>query len=499
MFKPTLEEVTQAFTEGRGNTVPIYSEIPADLLTPVAIYLKVSQLRRHSFLLESVAGGEKIGRYSFVGADPYKTIRTGTAEKLSGDPLRYIEQELADIRYVPVPGLPAFTGGAVGFISFDCIQHFEPHTKRELRDPLGLPESEVIFCETLVVCDHLFQRVKVISHVRCPQSDVSAEEIARQYALATDRVCKVLDALNAVETPVPPQSTIVAQNKSEWSSNVGKDGYKAFVTKLKEHIKLGDIIQAVPSQRISRPTQLHPFNVYRQLRMVNPSPYMFYFNFGDFQLVGASPEMLVKVENRVVYTNPIAGTRRRGKDEAEDQALEQDVLSDPKERAEHVMLVDLGRNDVNRVCRPETVTVDSLMHIERYSHVMHIVSNVSGTLRDDQTSFDAFRSIFPAGTVSGAPKIRAVELVSGLEGERRGVYAGSVGHFNFSGDLDTCIAIRTMVFKDGIAYLQAGGGIVFDSDPEAEYEETINKLGSNLATIAQAEEYHQLRDSQRSL
>jgi anthranilate synthase component 1 len=318
---------------------------------------------------------------------------------------------------------------------------------------LKLPESELLFCETLIICDHLFQRVKVISHVRCPQANVTKEEIARQYHLATERILTVMEALNAPQVPVPPQPKITLDQQVEWTSNVGKEGYKGFVKKLKEHIKLGDIIQAVPSQRVSRPTKLHPFNVYRQLRMLNPSPYMFYFDFGDFQIVGASPEMLVKVENRVVYTHPIAGTRRRGKDEAEDLALEQDVLNDPKERAEHVMLVDLGRNDINRVCRPETVKVDSLMHIERYSHVMHIVSNVSGTLRDDQTPFDAFRSVFPAGTVSGAPKIRAIELINQLEGERRGVYAGAVGHFDFSGNLDTCIAIRTMVFKVVVSYL----------------------------------------------
>jgi anthranilate synthase component 1 len=322
--------------------------------------------------------------------------------------------------------------------------------------------------------------------------------IALEYKQAIARIDKIIDMLASTHLATPIQPSLKTQNDAVWESNVGKEGYEGFVAKLKDHIKHGDIIQAVPSQRISRPTELHPLNVYRHLRTVNPSPYMFYIDFEDFQLVGASPEMLVKVENQVVYTHPIAGTRPRGKSEAEDLALEQEVLSDPKERAEHVMLVDLGRNDVNRVCRPETVKVDSLMHIERYSHVMHIVSNVSGTLREDQTAFDAFRSIFPAGTVSGAPKVRAVELISELEGERRGVYAGAVGHFNFSGDLDTCIAIRTMVFKNGVAYLQAGGGIVFDSDPALEYQETLNKLGSNLATIAQAEDYYRAEASRLS-
>lgn len=313
-------------------------------------------------------------------------------------------------------------GGAVGYIGFECFQHFEPTLKRDLDDPIGIPEAIFVLCDTLVVFDRVRQIVNVVSHFR---SDVTApEDIEREYMKAAEEIECTLTLLNDPHTPSVPQPPVVLGNEAV--SNVGKDGYEGFVTKLKHHIVEGDIFQAVPSQRLARPTSLHPFNVYRHLRSINPSPYMFYVNLDDFQIVGASPEMLTKVENRTVYTHPIAGTRKRGKTAQEDKALAEDLLSDVKERAEHVMLVDLGRNDCNRVCKPESVQVDKLMEIEMYSHVMHIVSNVSGKLRDEMTSYDAFRAIFPAGTVSGAPKIRAVDLIMGLEKEKRGVYAGYV-------------------------------------------------------------------------
>jgi anthranilate synthase component I len=311
-------------------------------------------------------------------------------------------------------------GGAVGYIGFECFQHFEPTLKRDLKDPIGIPEAIFVLCDTLVVFDRVRQIVNVVSHFR---SDVTApEDIEREYMKAAEEIECTLTLLNDPHTPSVPQPPVVLGNEA--ISNVGRDGYEGFVTKLKHHIVEGDIFQAVPSQRLARPTSLHPFNVYRHLRSINPSPYMFYVNLDDFQIVGASPEMLTKVENRTVYTHPIAGTRKRGKTAQEDKALAEELLSDVKERAEHVMLVDLGRNDCNRVCKPESVQVDKLMEIEMYSHVMHIVSNVSGKLRDEMTSYDAFRAIFPAGTVSGAPKIRAVDLIMGLEQEQRGVYAG---------------------------------------------------------------------------
>ncbi|KAI7886056.1 anthranilate synthase component I [Lichtheimia hyalospora FSU 10163] len=482
-LKPTLEEVQELVQSGKGNTIPIYAEFEADLLTPVSAYLKVADRCDYSFLLESVAGGENIGRYSFIGADPYKLIRVGAGEAVQGDPLKAVERELEPIKYVKIPGLPSFTGGAVGYIGFDCYQYFEPSIQGELPDPIGIPDAIFMLCDTLVIFDRVRNVALVVSHFRSDVTD--AEGIKREYMKAAEEIECTMSLLNDPRIPQIPQPPVDLSFKPE--SNVGKDGYEGFVTQLKHHIKEGDIFQAVPSQRLKRPTSLHPFNVYRHLRSLNPSPYMFYVNLKDFNVVGASPEMLTKVQDRVAYTHPIAGTRKRGKTPAEDEALATELISNIKERAEHVMLVDLGRNDVNRICKPESVKVDKLMQIEYYSHVMHIVSNVSGTLRDDKTPFDAFRAIFPAGTVSGAPKIRAVELIRGLEKEKRGIYAGSVGHFDYSGDLDTCIAIRTMLFKDGVAYLQAGGGIVHDSVEEEEYIETMNKMGSNLATIEQCE------------
>ncbi|KAL1932783.1 hypothetical protein VTP01DRAFT_8461 [Rhizomucor pusillus] len=482
-LRPTLEEVQQIVAGGQGNTIPIYAEFEADYLTPVSAYLKVADRCDYSFLFESVAGGENIGRYSFIGADPYKIVKVGPNEAVKGDPLKAVEKELEHIKYVKVPGLPSFTGGAVGYIGFDCFQYFEPSIKGELDDPLNIPDAIFMLCDTIVVFDRVRHVANVVSHFRSDVTD--PEAVKKEYLKAVEEIECTMTLLNEPQIPSVPQPPIELGQKA--TSNVGKEGYEDFVTKLKHHIKEGDIFQAVPSQRLARPTSLHPFNVYRHLRSLNPSPYMFYVNLKEFTVVGASPEMLTKVQDRVAYTHPIAGTRKRGKTPEEDEALAKDLLADPKERAEHVMLVDLGRNDINRVCKPESVKVDKLMQIEYYSHVMHIVSNVSGTLRDDKTPFDAFRAIFPAGTVSGAPKIRAVELIRGLEKQKRGVYAGAVGHFDYSGDLDTCIAIRTMVFKDGVAYLQAGGGIVYDSVEEDEYQETMNKMGSNLATLEQCE------------
>ncbi|KAI8968904.1 anthranilate synthase component I [Mycotypha africana] len=482
-LKPTLEEVQAIVAAKKGNTIPIFAELEADFLTPVSAYLKVADRCDYSFLFESVEGGENISRYSFIGADPYKLIKVGPKESIQGDPLIPIEKELANIKYVKVPGLPSFTGGAVGYIGFDCFQYFEPKIQGELADPLGIPDAIFMMCDTLVVFDRVRQVVNVVSHYRSDATDPQA--VQHEYTKAAEEIETTLSLLTQEHIPQVPQKPIQLGNVAK--SNVGKEGYMGFVSRLKHHIKEGDIFQAVPSQRLARPTNLHPFNVYRHLRSLNPSPYLFYMNLKDFTLVGASPEVLTKVVDNVAFTNPIAGTRKRGKTAEEDKALEEDLINDPKERAEHVMLVDLGRNDINRICKPETVKVDKLMEIEYYSHVMHIVSNVSGKLRDDKTAFDAFRSIFPAGTVSGAPKIRAVELIRGLEKEKRGVYAGAVGHFDYSGDLDTCIAIRTMLFKDDVAYLQAGGGIVYDSVEEDEYQETMNKMGSNLATIDQCE------------
>lgn len=444
--------------EQRPNLVPVYMDIPGELLTPVAAYLKVAQGSTESFLLESITGGENLARYSFVGARPIRSVRTGPGFDAEGDPLAVLEAVLEPYRYGRIEEVPTFTGGAVGFITYDAVQHFEPVTKPATphKDPLpGLPEAFFMVAQTIVIFDHIFQSIKIVSHVYLPDGTDEAE-LPRLYAEAGERIAEIKARLEAAETPLPPQGPVELGN--EPVSNVGKAGYEAFVTNLKEHIVKGDIIQAVPSQRQTRKTALHPFNVYRHLRRVNPSPYMFYVDSGDVQLVGASPETLCKVDGRKVYNHAIAGTVKRGKTAAEDARLGAELLASDKDRAEHIMLVDLARNDVNRVCAPETVQVDDLMRLEKFSHVIHITSQISGQLRPDQSRFDAFRSIFPAGTVSGAPKVKAIQLVGGLEKEKRGVYAGAVGRFDFDRDnLDTCIAIRTMTFMGGNVYLQAGG------------------------------------------
>ncbi|WWD21033.1 anthranilate synthase component I [Kwoniella shandongensis] len=473
------------------NLVPVFVEIPADLLTPVSAYLKIAKDSKHSFLLESVIGGENLGRYTFVGADPLKTVRTGEGFDVEGDPLQALEKELEGYRYARIPEIPTFTGGAVGFITYDAVTHFEPVTKPKepLHNPIpGMPEAFFMICSTNIIFDHIYQTIKIVSHVHLPDG-TPPSQLPALYEECVARIEQLRKKLASPETPLPKQGPITLGAKAE--SNVGKVGYEGFVTNLKEHILKGDIIQAVPSQRLTRPTALHPFNVYRHLRRLNPSPYMFYLDCGDVQLVGASPETLCKVDKRKVYNHAIAGTVRRGKTAEEDARLGKELLASDKDRAEHIMLVDLARNDVNRVCKPETVKVDSLMDVEKFSHVIHLTSQISGILREDQSRFDAFRSIFPAGTVSGAPKVKAIQLVSGLEKERRGVYAGAVGRFDFDRDnLDTCIAIRTMTFKDGNVYLQAGGGIVFDSVEEDEYIETINKLGANVKCIEETEKYY---------
>ncbi|KAK4702002.1 anthranilate synthase component I, partial [Phenoliferia sp. Uapishka_3] len=501
-----------------GNCLPISATLPADILTPVMAYLRLTNGGRtgESFLLESVVRGETAGRWSYVGATPQKVFKTGKGQALQGDPLVHLERELEAYKFIEVHGSPPFTGGATGYVSYDCVHYFEPKTARELSDPIGMPESVFLLSDTLVAFDHLFQTCRIISHVFVPAATSASEAAsvaATSYAEACAKIAELVELLMS-DAPLPlPEQPKIVRPPVQAVSNVGEQGYKDFVTDLKKHIVKGDIIQAVPSQRLRRETALHPFNVYRHLRQLNPSPYMFYIDCGDdVRLVGASPECLCKVEKNVVTNHAIAGTVRRGKTAAgqsklpvtsgrllilttqkplEDEKLSATLLASLKDRAEHVMLVDLARNDVNRVCQPETVKVDSLMQVEKFSHVMHLTSQVSGTLREGLTRFDAFRSIFPAGTVSGAPKIRAIELVADLEQERRGAYAGAVGHFDFASDsMDTCIAIRTMTFKDGVAYLQAGGGIVFDSDEDEEYIETINKLGANVKCLEEAEIYY---------
>ncbi|KAG6844728.1 hypothetical protein H0H87_004348 [Tephrocybe sp. NHM501043] len=485
---PPLETIEQLIdVEKRGNCVPVYVELPADLVTPCMAYLRIAKDSKYSFLLESVIGGENVARYSFIGADPFKVIKTGPNEEVTGDPMVALQKELALYQYVQLPEVPTFTGGAIGYVSYDCVRYFEPRTAADLRDTLQIPEATFMLVDTLLIYDHMFQTVKVVSHVFAPKN-AGTVNLAFVYKTAVAKARRLAKSVLSNTTPEPPQPPITLG--AEGVSNVGREGYEGFVTKLKEHIVAGDIIQAVPSQRLARSTALHPFNAYRRLRQINPSPYMFFLDCGDLQIVGASPETLCKVEKNVVYNHAIAGTTKRGKTPEEDEKLGAELLASEKDRAEHIMLVDLARNDVNRVCQPATVKVDHLMRVEKFSHVIHLTSQVSGHLREGQTRFDAFRSIFPVGTVSGAPKIKAIEIISSLEQERRGVYAGAVGRFDFAEDaMDTCIAIRTMTFKDGVVYLQAGGGIVYDSVEEDEYIETLNKLKGNVRALEDAELY----------
>ncbi|KAL2178351.1 ADC synthase [Thermothelomyces heterothallicus CBS 202.75] len=536
-IRPTLADAQAVYEQAssaspKPTLLPVCITVPSDLLTPSATYLKLSNgaTAEYSFLLESATGStETVGRYSFIGANPRKVIATGPGYEDVGDPLRALEAQLGEDRVISIPSLklPSLTGGAVGYISYDCIKYFEPKTARPLKDNLHIPEALFMLFDTILAFDHFFQALTIITHMRLPE-DPSGFQSAYDDACATIR--ETLDVIHRPETPLPPQNPPDPSTPQQYSSNVGRHGYESFVTALKSHIVKGDIIQAVPSQRFSRGTSLHPFNIYRTLRTLNPSPYLFFLSCSDFHIVGASPECLMKtdgyaplpVDERFAYSaaeqarsrprivnHAIAGTIRRGLNPAEDDELAAELQASTKDRAEHVMLVDLARNDVNRVCHPSTVKVDRLMRIDRFSHVQHLTSEVSGLLRPECTRWDAMRSIFPAGTVSGAPKIRAMELIYDLEQEKRGIYAGAAGWFAYDvvrvqtdkqtgavrvavdeGQMDTCIAIRTMLVKDGVAYLQAGGGIVFDSEKTEEWMETMNKLAANLRCIELAEQYY---------
>lgn len=486
----SLKQLQQQNDDSSINMYPVYAYLPSLDLTPHVAYLKLAQLnspdRKESFLLESAKTNNELDRYSFIGISPRKTIKTGPTEGIETDPLEILEKKMSTFKVAEnVPGLPKLSGGAIGYISYDCVRYFEPKTRRPLKDVLRLPEAYLMLCDTIIAFDNVFQRFQIIHNINT--NETSLEE---GYKAAAQIITDIVSKLTDDSSPIPyPEQPPIKLNQT-FESNVGKEGYENHVSTLKKHIKKGDIIQGVPSQRVARPTSLHPFNIYRHLRTVNPSPYLFYIDCLDFQIIGASPELLCKSDskNRVI-THPIAGTVQRGATTEEDDALADQLRGSLKDRAEHVMLVDLARNDINRICDPLTTSVDKLLTIQKFSHVQHLVSQVSGVLRPEKTRFDAFRSIFPAGTVSGAPKVRAMELIAELEGERRGVYAGAVGHWSYDGKtMDNCIALRTMVYKDGIAYLQAGGGIVYDSDEYDEYVETMNKMMANHSTIVQAEE-----------
>ena len=481
MYYPTLEQVKEM--AGQGNLLPVYRSINADLETPVSAYLKVAR-GPYSYLLESVEGGERLGRYSFIGTEPYKVVQTGPGQPEGEiDPLSLVEEEMGQYQIIPVEGLPGFQGGAVGYLAYDAIRYFEPRVPPMPEDPQGLPESVFMFGETILIFDHLRHDIKVVSHAYL------YGDVEKAYNEATGRIDEMVSRLSQPLTlPAELQEgSFGASGSAPIESNFTFDRYADAIGKCIEYVYAGDVIQVVNSQRFSRRTDAHPFQVYRALRSVNPSPYMYYLDLNGFQIVGAAIETVVKVENGIAATHPIAGTRPRGRTPGEDTANEEELKTSEKQRAEHIMLVDLGRNDIGRVSVPGTVKVTQLMNVERFSHVMHLVSHVEGELKPELTPYDALRSCFPAGTVSGAPKIRAMEIIAEVEGEKRGPYGGAVGYFSFSGDMDTALVLRTGIYKDGTMYVQAGGGVVADSVAEDEYMETKHKSGALMRAIDVAE------------
>lgn len=499
VYTPNLDAFRAFAAEGK-NLIPVYREFPADLETPVSVYLKLMNELGPSFLLESVEGGEQVSRYSFIGVNPHGMISLNgrsvtdqrgdqrtTRDLAEGeDLLDVLRAEIDQFTPADLPGLPRFVGGAVGYLGYDMVRFFEklPETAGTV---LHIPDAVFWLADTLVVFDHAKQRLMILSNARI-NGDVEGA-----YVAAIQRIEQVSERLLR-PLPAIPQFLWGGGRHQRGSgdavSNKTADQYEAMVRQAKEHIAAGDIFQVVLSQRFSRQTNAHPFAIYRALRMLNPSPYMFYFEFGDldFQVIGASPEIHVRLEDGIATVRPIAGTRPRGKTPAEDDALAKELLADPKERAEHVMLVDLGRNDIGRVSEYGSVEVSDLMTIERYSHVMHIVSHVEGRIHPEMDMFDLMRATFPAGTVSGAPKVRAMEIIEALEAEKRSLYAGAVGYFGYDGSMDTCITIRTMLMVEDTVYVQAGAGIVADSVPSSEYQECANKARALLVAVDRAEQ-----------
>lgn len=490
------------------SVVPVYRQLVGDTLTPVSAFCKVQE-GEWSFLFESVVGGERVGRYSFVGSGPFLTFqawdrrvriaaplpssRTPT-EAEHPDPLRLLQEHLEHYRAPQIAGLPRFCGGAVGYAGYDTVRYAE-RLARPPADDRQLPDLCFAFYDRMVIFDHINKTIAVVAHAHSPdQVSVDApgrqERLRQSYQEACRRVDRLVERLQqgVADLQLTDIHTLGRQPAVlEYSSNFTRDGFEAAVRKCQEYIKAGDIFQVVIAQRLETETRARPFDIYRTLRVVNPSPFMFYLKAGPLALVGSSPEIMVRVEGDKATIRPLAGTRRRGATEEEDRRLADELLADPKERAEHIMLVDLGRNDIGRVARYGTVELSDIMAVERYSHVMHITSNVSGRLRPGASAFDALRACLPAGTVSGAPKVRAMEIIDEVEPHRRGPYGGAVGYVDFSGNMDTCIALRTLVLKGQTAYLQAGAGIVADSVPAQEYEETLNKAMGLLRAIEIAE------------
>ncbi len=502
-YRPRFDEfaaLAQSHT-----VVPVYRQLVGDTLTPVSAFKAIAANDDWAFLFESVVGGERIGRYSFVGAGPFERFeasgpnvtvhRDGTTEtSTSADPLKTLEDSIARFRAPHLAGLPRFIGGAVGFASYDSVRYVE-RLPNAPPDDRGIPDLCFGFYDRMVVFDHINKTVNVVAHV------VNAECGMRNAVLKTafEDVCRRVDELvellqrPVVDLPLTdidssiPHSEFRIPNSTRIKSNFSQSGYENAVRKTIEYINAGDAFQVVPSQRFQTETTADPFDIYRALRVVNPSPFMFFLRCGGTTLVGASPEIMCRVENREMTVRPLAGTRKRGATPEEDKALAEELVNDPKERAEHIMLVDLARNDIGKVAEIGSVKIGDLLTVERYSHVMHLSSTVTGTLKEGLTAFDAMKSSLPAGTLSGAPKVRAMEIIDELEPHRRGPYGGAVGYFDFGGNMDTCIALRTMVIQGTTAYVQAGAGVVADSVPESEYQETVNKAMGLMKALEIAE------------
>jgi anthranilate synthase component 1 len=492
MIYPTLEEFSQLAK--RGNLIPVYQELLMDLETPLSFFKRLER-NRYSFLLESVEGSERWARFSFLGTRPRRIFKArgtqveiiehGKSKKLvSQAPLKVLQELLSNVHSVSVPEVPPFFGGALGYVAYDTVEVFHEITS-DKKAPLGVPEIFFVFVQTLIAFDNLRHTIKIIDNVELkPGAD---PRIA--YRRATRRIREVINSLQKKPRGIEPRDLGNGKADRPFRSNLTKEQFKRAVGRAKEYIRAGDIIQVVLCQKLETETETDPFEIYRALRFINPSPYMFYLELEDLRVIGSSPETMVRLTDETIELRPIAGTRRRGVTPEEERALEAELLADPKERAEHIMLVDLGRNDVGRVAAIGTVEVNELMAIERYSHVIHIVSNVRGKLAPGMTAFDLFVSAFPAGTVSGAPKIRAMQIIAELEPEKRSLYAGAIGYFGYNGNLDTCIVIRTIVMKGKKVFINAGAGVVADSDPESEYQETLNKARAMLKAVDLAEQW----------
>jgi anthranilate synthase component 1 len=500
MFHPSFEEFSRLAKQG--NLIPVYQELLMDLETPLSFFKRLER-DRYSFLLESVEGSERWARYSFLGTRPYRVFKSwgkkveiveeGKKRNLMADePLRLLEELLKEYRPVAVDGVPPFFGGALGYVAYDAVEQLHEIANSK-RDAHGMPEIFFIFVQTLVAFDNLKHTIKVIDNVRLN----GKKNLRQTYDAAVARIRLLISSLERKARKTEAREMGIGGREKKFRSNVTPRAFKTSVRKAKRYIEAGDIIQAVLCQRLETQTEADPFEIYRALRLINPSPYMYYLELEGLRVIGSSPETMVRLTGDTIELRPIAGTRRRGGTPAEERALEADLLSDPKERAEHIMLVDLGRNDVGRVAEVGTVEVNELMVIERYSHVIHLVSNVRGKLAPGKSAFDLFVASFPAGTVAGAPKIRAMQIIAELEPQKRGLYAGAIGYFSFNGNLDTCIVIRTILMQGKKTFIHAGAGIVADSDPEMEYQETLNKARAMLRAIELAESWKQKKGKRK--